>query len=84
MRSSESKIYRRKRRQKASGQKVDKEKQINLKELARNKPELGRAFITNKKSLCHDLRAGWWFKGKSQAQDSQSFPPHRNGKCLKS
>lgn len=48
-RNNEDRIYRRKEK-KALEQKADKEKQLKLKELARNASKIGQAFKTN--SLC--------------------------------
>lgn len=49
--------------------------QVNLKEPARNKLKLGQAFMTNKTSLCHDLEAGWWLKGKACYKEPLPLPP---------
>lgn len=52
-RNKENKIYRRKEKIPLE-QKADKEKQLKLKELARNASKIGQAFKTN--SLCDVIR----------------------------
>lgn len=52
----------------APRQKLYNEKQVKLKELAKNESKRDQTFITTIKPLCHDLGSSWLPKEKSLVQ----------------